>query len=368
MHIDQSGKPIYGRRFKAVEPFYNGQARVEEFNGALEVIDESGSTLVSLRSPLRSEFAALSGDLVGFWRTQTIATAVELGVVDALPASRQQIADKCSISTDSAYRILRALGELGIAVRRDDLWALTERGEFLRADHPLTLSDAAIEYAGPFTSMWRKLADAMREGADWQPPDIFSEVAQSDTRCASHHRMLQSYARHDYATISDVLSLRGDEKVIDAGGGLGVLASALLKRYPSLDITVLERPEVVSMATDSMPGLSWLSGNLFSSWGVQTDVVVLSRVLHDWDDERAVQILKNARGVLPEGGRLFIIEMIVPDNGMFGALCDLHLMMATGGCERSVSHFERLLNLSGFELTEVRNTEALPSVVVGVAL
>lgn len=62
-HVDEAGHPAYARRFATVEPFYNGQARVERFDGALEVIDESGTTVVELRPPRRSEFAALSGDM-----------------------------------------------------------------------------------------------------------------------------------------------------------------------------------------------------------------------------------------------------------------------------------------------------------------
>ena len=69
MHVDVSGRPVYTRRFAAVEPFYNGQARVERFDGGLEVIDETGARIVELRSALKSEFAALSDDLAGFWRT-----------------------------------------------------------------------------------------------------------------------------------------------------------------------------------------------------------------------------------------------------------------------------------------------------------
>ncbi len=67
MHVDASGCPLYRMRFAAVEPFYNGQARVERLDGGLEVIDEAGSIVMELRPALRSEFAALSDDLAGFW-------------------------------------------------------------------------------------------------------------------------------------------------------------------------------------------------------------------------------------------------------------------------------------------------------------
>jgi hypothetical protein len=94
--------------------------------------------------------------------------------------------------------------------------------------------------------------------------------------------------------------------------------------------------------------------------------VVLSRVLHDWDDAEAMQILSHARASLSGGGRLYIVEMLVPEESFAGALCDLHLLMATGGRERSAEHFARLLAAAGFELAAVRRLSALPSVIVGV--
>ena len=366
MHVDLQGRPAYARRFHAVEPFYNGQARVERFDGGLEVIDEAGAALVELRPARRSEFASLSGDMVGFWRTQTIGAAVELGVIEALPATEEDVAYRCGLSADGARRLLRALGELNVAARQGEHWTLTAKGELLRADHALTLADAAVEYAGPFTAMWTRLPEALRSDTAWTGPDVFGDVARDEVRCVGHHRMLRSYARHDYAEVCRALELRGDERVIDAGGGLGVLAHLIAEAHPSAEVTILERPEVVAMAApESM--VHWRSGSLFEPWEVAADSVVLSRVLHDWDDAMALRILHHARAALPRGGRLYVVEMLVPDEGVAGALCDLHLLMATGGRERSADHFGRLLAASGFELAVVRRLPALPSVIVGVA-
>lgn len=366
MHVDLQGRPAYTRRFQAVEPFYNGQARVERFDGALEVIDETGAGLVELRPARRSEFASLSGDMVGFWRTQTIGAAVELGVIEALPATEEEVTERCGLRADGARRLLRALGELSLTARRGEQWTLTARGELLRADHALTLADAAVEYAGPFTAMWSRLPDALRQSTAWTAPDVFGEVARDDARRVGHHRMLRSYARHDYAEVCRALDLHGDERVVDAGGGLGVLAQRILDAHPSAEVTILERPEVVTMAPPSSD-VRWLRGSLFEPWGIEADAVVLSRVLHDWDDTEALQILVQARAVLPRDGRLYIVEMLIPDESVAGALCDLHLLMATGGRERSAEHFGRLLSAAGFELAEVRRLPALPSVIVGVA-
>ena len=369
MHIDIAGYVLYRRRFAAVEPFYNGQARVERFDGGLEVIDETGVRVVELRSALKSELAALSDDLTGFWRTQAICAAVELGVFEALPATAASIAETCGLEPTRARRLLRALAELRLATDEDGTWSATERGACLTAGHPWTLADAAVEYGRPFPVMWEALPRALRLDSGWRSPDIFAEVAADPARVTPHHRMLTSYALHDYAAVPAALGLRGDERVIDAGGGLGALAGLLVEAYPGLRVTVLDRPEVVERAARGRKadGVTFRAVDLFGSWGVEGDVVTLARVLHDWDDAPALHLLRHARRALPSGGRLFVVEMMLPQGGSAGGLCDLHLLVATGGRERTISEYAALLDRAGFAFDGVRRLPALPSIVVGVA-
>jgi len=371
MHVDLRGVPAYARRFAAVEPFYNGQARVERFDGGLEVINEQGQCLVELRIARQSEFAALSGDMVGYWRTETIAAAVRLGVIDALPCTSDALAQKRGLSSDGATRLLRALGELRLVECDAEIWRLSVRGEFLLADHPLSLADAALEYSGALGDLWSFLPEALKAKGSWRAPDIFGEVAKDHARLQGHHRMLRSYARHDYALIPGALGLQGNERVVDAGGGFGTLAMNILSAHPDAHVTVLDKPEVVEQARCSLglvPGLNWQPGDLFEPWNVQADVVTLARVLHDWDDGNAIRILSQARTGLAPGGRLFVIEMLMEEHGVSGALCDLHLLMATGGRERSKKAFERLLAEAGFRLVEVRRVAALPAVLCAEAI
>lgn len=370
MHVDLAGIPVYQRRFAAVEPFYNGQSRVERFDGGLEVIDERGSPIVELRAATRSDFAALSADMVGFWRTQTIAASVRLGVIEALPGSSADIAARVGLSGDGALRLLRALGELQLVENDRWNWRLSSRGVFLLRSHPLTLADAALEYSGELGALWASLPEALMPGSGWKHPDIFSDVAKDTGRLSGHHRMLNSYALHDYARIPDVLDLQGDESIIDAGGGMGAFADYLLKAYPDSIVTVLDKPEVVAKGQEDHGAelhLKWLAGDLFGAWGVSADVVTLARVLHDWDDADAIAILRRAREVLPLGGRLFVIEMLLSEGAHSGALCDLHLLTVTGGRERSKSEFEKLFREAGFNLLEVKQIAALPSVLFAEA-
>lgn len=369
MHVDVTGRPLYLRRFAAIEHFYNGQARVERFDGGLEVIDETGQPLVELRPPLRSAFASVSGDLVGFWRTQAMCAAVELGVFDALPGSADGIARTCGLDPTRAKRLLRALGELCLTTMENGEWRTTERGDYLKSTHPWTLAGAAMEYGRYFPRHWEALPAAIRTGSDWQAPGIFGEVASDPCRIAAHHRMLESYALHDYDRVPAALGLAGDERVIDAGGGLGGLASLLVRTYPRLHAVILDRPEVVEQAARQQLGnqVELQSTDLFRPWGVAGNVVIMARVLHDWDDSLALQLLHNARCALPSGGRLFVVEMLIPEDGMAGGLCDLHLLMVTGGRERTAADYISLLERAGFDVEGVRRIPALPSIIEGVA-
>ena len=369
MHIDTSGRALYRRRFAGVEPFYNGQARVERFDGGLEIIDDTGSNVVELRPALRSEFAALSGDLVGFWRTQAICAAVELGVFEALPANVADLTRICGLDPDRTQRFLRALAELSLAVSEDGVWRATERGTYLSADHPWTLAGAAVEYGRSFPKMWEALPQVLRVDGGRRPSDVFGEVASDPVRVASHHRMLASYASHDYGPVPAALDLRGDERVIDAGGGLGALAALLAEAYPDIRVTVLDRPEVVGCAVNERGAgrITFRAADLFAPWEVEGDAVILARVLHDWDDDRALGILRRARGAVPPGGLLFVVEMVLPEEGAAGSLCDLHLLTVTGGRERTIAEYAALLAGAEFEYGGVRRSPALPSVLVGVA-
>ena len=369
MHVNLQGLPTYEKRFQSVEAFYNGQARVERFDGALEVVDESGSVKNELRPAIRSEFACLSGDMVGFWRTETIGAAVKLGVFEVLPASCEEVAGASGLHRERLLRLLRALGELKLVERDGDIWACTARGEFLRADHPMTLADAALEYADYFSGMWKRLSDAMqKENAQWSIPDVFGDVAKDQSRCFGHHRMLRSYARHDYEFVRSELHLLGNEHVIDVGGGLGVLAQLIVEQHPSTTVSILERPEVATLISEKGSEVQVIAGDMFKPWKVKADVVLLARVLHDWDDVAAKKILMQARASLSSGGRIFIVEMLLSEHSVAGSLCDLHLLMVTGGRERTADDFEKLLGSTGFELREIRNLPALPSVIEASAI
>jgi len=180
--------------------------------------------------------------------------------------------------------------------------------------------------------------------------------------------MLASYARQDYANLPGRLPLAGDERLVDAGGGVGVLAQPLRARWPDLDLVLLDRPEVLALVdTETLKHVRVHAANLLEPWGLRADAVLLARVLHDWPDDAALTILQRSREALPVGGRLFIVEMLLAEQALDGGLCDLHLLAVTGGRERSRVDLGALLHKSGFDLLDVIDLSEIPSLLIAEA-
>jgi SAM-dependent methyltransferase len=320
--------------------------------------------LIEPRPPQRDEFHALSADMVGAWRTATIAAAVALDVPAALPADLDTLARRRDLPAAQARRLLRALGELDLVHEQAGEWHLTGRGRYLRADHPETLADAALAYQGHLLARWQALPSVLR-APHWRPPDFFAAVAADPSHVEPHHRMQRSYARHDYAAVAAALEVPSGARIIDAGGGTGTLARLLLDRTPDATAVVLERPEVAALVPQH-DRISAVPADLFAPWPVHGELIVLARVLHDWDDLDASTILRHARQALVPGGRLALVELLLEEHDFGGSLCDLHLAVACGGRERSLAELSTLLASAGFTAPHHIPIAGIPQLLTAV--
>lgn len=358
-HIDAKGQALYSARYSMVEPFYNGYARVTSHTGAILRLDEQGNVVEQLCEPRMTEFQQLSADLVGFWRTQTIKAAVDLQLIPQLPATPEQLSHVIGINAANTIRLLRALQELQLVYQQNAVFYPTERAAYLLPEHPLSLCAAAKYWGESHYLVWLQLAKSLRTNqaayAEQFTQPIFEWLDEEPNRLLTSHQTMTAYARHDYASLSRLLNFKDCDSVIDAAGGTGSLLQYVLEANSNLKGILLERPKVIELVSvpEHLQSRMQVQGfDLFTAWPAQADVILLSRVLHDWDDAACTLILQQAKQTLTKHGRLIVIEFLLDKDSGQGGMLDLNMLVITGGKERGLTDYQTLAQAVGFSYVD----------------
>lgn len=324
-------------------------------------------------------------DLIfGRWRSQILYAGVRLGVFEALREGTKDAASitkELKLDMELGYRLLRALGALGLLWEQEGRrFSLTEAGCYLLSDHPQTLRGVTLLEEGPeHYALWKHLPEMIRDGKQNAFVREFGRMAFEHAAVDSGYAEVFDEAMSSYSSSQTTLALQALEEydfsgishLCDVGGGHGHLICGFLTHYPHLRGSVLERPEVVadqSRLWANKLGLSdrceYVPGNMFEA--VPTaDAYVMKLILHDWNDEECVQILRTLHRSAAKGGRVFIIEHLItePTVPHFAKLFDIHMMCWGTGRERTPAEYAALLERAGWKY---RQTWYPPSKVMGI--
>jgi hypothetical protein len=309
----------------------------------------------------------LLGDTYGFMVTQAIGTVARAGIADLVAAGRGTIAElaaETSLPADSLRRLLRALAALEIFSLDGDDVRNTPKSEFLRADVPGSVSWIAQSFANEHFTVWTGAESSFRTGTAATPEVLgsgyFEWLGDHPAEAAIFNRAM---AAGSAVRIRSLEQLDwSDELIVDVGGGTGTLLSSLLAGHPRLRGIVFDLPHAQesALATFETAGVadraSFASGDFFESVPAGGDVYVLSHILHDWDYEHALRILRACRVAAGEGARLLILDVVLPADGPGAAvpnLLDLHMLVLIGGRERTAEDWRRLLSQGGFTLERI---------------
>ena len=303
--------------------------------------------------------------------TQAIAAMARAGVadlVDGEPRAVSELARETGLAEDTLRRILRALSALGIFRLQDDRVSNTPQSEFLRAEVDGSLHWIAQSLAGEQYQVWGASAAAFRTGAPAAEEVLgapyFDWLGEHPAEAANFNRAMAAAV----ALRSQVLVGRdwSDELVVDVGGGTGGLVASLLARHPGLRGIVVDLPHSEAAARErfAAAGLEdrceFRAGDFFVEVPVGGDAYVLSQILHDWDDEPALRILRACAAAAKPSSRLLVIDAVVPegDGAQVPKLLDLHMLVMLGGRERTESEWRALLAAGRFELVGIDDSGA----------
>ena len=307
--------------------------------------------------------------IIGRWRSQILYTGVELGVfeyVSSQPKNASEIAKVLNLDYNLAYRLLRALGSLGLlreGVNRD--FTITQQGEFLRKDNPKTLRGIALLEEGPeHYALWKHLPTMIKDGKQNAFPREYGQKLFEFTDSNPLYREVFNQAMSSYSSIQtawvtdalDGYNFSNVNTVCDVGGGQGHLLCSLLVKYPHIRGTVIELDSVIKnndlLWAEKMgvkDRCSYVGGNMFSKVPA-ADAFIMKMILHDWSDDECVKILSNIYNAASENGRILIAEHLVPgpEEPHFSKLFDIHMMCVATGKERTVEEYVDLLKKTGW--------------------
>ncbi len=306
----------------------------------------------------------------GYLATQLLYVAAKLGIADALasgPLAADALARYVRAELDALRRVLRGLAAEGVLDEHSDgRFGLTALGSCLRADVPSSLRGAIIARGDLYYGAAAGLLEAVQHGGvpfeHVHSVGFFEYLAQHPERGAEFQASMEDRSRQEAAEVVASYDFGSFGRLVDVAGGHGVLLTGILRAAPRLQAVLLDRPPVVERARDRLEaaGLAgrceFVAGDFFEAVPPGGDAYVLSRVIHDWEDEAAVHILTNCRQAIEQGSTLLLIEAVLPERAHekpAAIRMDLHMLALLHGHERTVAEYERLLGAAGFRLGRV---------------
>jgi precorrin-6B methylase 2 len=305
--------------------------------------------------------------------TAIIYTAAKLGAADLLfegPKNLAELARLTDTHQPSLHRLMRALVALRICTEQPSgEFQLTDVGLRLAAQSDRSLKPWVLVEGELLRTGWSGLIDSIRTGKTGNEiaglgEERFETMAESKDAAVFNEGMA-AITRLLMPAILAACDFSGISTLMDVGGGVGELMSAVLRKYPSMRGIVFDLPHCAERARQNLADAGvaeraeFIGGNFFEAVPASADAIVLKNVIHDWSDERRAQILQHCHRALKPGCRLTVIDRVLPDKvepipeHLAAVLSDLNMLRGPGGCERTETEHRALLSANGFQVMRV---------------
>jgi predicted O-methyltransferase YrrM len=334
----------------------------------------AGSAATDLTDPLSPDRIMQVG--FGFWPSRALLTAVELRLFTVLgrgPATRGQVEGALGIRSRHGADFLDGLVSLGLLDRTGEGTAATyantaETAAFLDETSP-TYVGGILEMAGArLYRFWGGLTEGLLTGEPQNETrhgetPMFEELYRDPDRLEQFMRAMSGLSRPRFQALAEVFDFTRHGSVADIGGAAADLSVVLAERHPHLRLTTFDLPEVAPIATRSVAaaGLSYrvsvAAGDFFRDPLPRADVLTMGMILHDWDLDAKLHLLRAAYEALPPGGALVAVESLIDDarrENTFGLMMSLNMLIEFGGAfDYTGADFDGWCRSVGFSRTEV---------------
>jgi hypothetical protein len=315
--------------------------------------------------------------------SQLLYVAARLGIADFLkdgPKSSEELAALVGAHPHALYRVLRALASNGIFAETEERhFALTSLAEPLQTGVPGSVRGLAMmQNQKPRCRTWGGLLYSVQTGqsafehiygmSNWEyyarDPDVFEQFNEG----------MAELTRQAAPAIVAAYDFAGRGRIVDVGAGRGHLMAAILKQDPQLRGIIVELPALIEGARQVLeaPGVAArceiVAGDYFTSVPRGGNVYLLKSIIHGMTEENALRVLQNCRRSMADGGRLLVIQVIVPPGNAPARIKmnDILHLVEGGGQERTEAEYRALLDAAGFNLVTIYPTAASFSILEGM--
>jgi O-methyltransferase domain/Dimerisation domain len=318
--------------------------------------------------------------IAGYWLSRTVYLAAKLKLADAVGdngATLPDIATKTGTRPAELARLMRALASHGFFKREaDGRFVQTPLSDTLRTGTPGSMRGLAeAELGHDHYESWGDAESCLRQGGTaferlYNMP-VWRYYADNPAAEALFGEAMTNFTAIANSGILGSYTFKPSRKVVDVGGGYGQFLASILDQQPEANGVLFDLPTLTSdvvkkgalASYDSRVKIS--GGDFFESVPAGGDLYLLKFILHDWDDEHSVKILRNVRRAITGDGKLAVVEIVLPPHNEphIGPLIDLNMMVMTGGNERTENEYRDLLADAGFRLDQVVGTKSPFSVI-----
>jgi len=312
--------------------------------------------------------------MMGGWIARMLSDVSRLNIPDVLKqkgsmSAAELVANGIHANPGALERVLRACASVGVFTEdAQGRFGATALSDVLTADSPVSVKVLAQEVGGKWLKMWGELNDAITTGEpvarkvfgmEW-----WAHLNSDPKELETFGEAMKSNSLNSMRGVLEKCDFTNVKKVVDVGGGFGHLVIALLKKYPGLHGVLLDVPDLIPVAKKNLPvtdpavaaRFEYVGADMFESVS-PADAYVLKHIIHDWDDEHCLRLLRNCHDSMEGNGRLICVDSVLPPMGDTGAtsakLLDLLMMLAIRGKERTRSQWEELYAATGFRLKSI---------------
>ena len=307
----------------------------------------------------------------GFQVTQCIYVAAKLGIADLLkdgPRTSEELAQATGTHAPSLYRVLRLLTAIDLLTEQEEhSFALTPLGAYLQRGVTGSMHDTVLCYAEkPTWSIWGALLSSVQTGKP-SPEHVlglktWDYYPQHPEEAVLFHHMMTEWTASVAPTVATAYDFSVTQTLVDVGGGHGSMLAPILQTHPTLQGVLFDLPHVVKGAPALLQGAGVadrcevIGGDAFTAVPAGYETYLLSRVIHDWDDERAIVLLSRCHQAMQPRGKVLLVERVILTGSTPQVLVlesDVQMLVWSGGKERTDAQYHTLLGAAGFELTRL---------------